>query len=63
MFGAFSLSTVALVVLYGFGFVQSFQAARKAGRGAVAAATFAATWPVTGWKVLNDLWRSPPPAE
>lgn len=63
MFGAFSLSTIALVGLYGFGFVQMFQGARKSGKGYMAAATYAATWPVTLWKVMNDLWRSEPPVE
>lgn len=60
MFGVFSLSTIALAVLYGWGFAMMFKAGWNAGRSWQAAASWAAVWPVSGWKVLNDLWRTPP---
>jgi hypothetical protein len=61
MFGLYSLSTVLLVVLYGLGVLQMVKGARNAGYGWTAALTWAATWPVTLWKVMNDLWKSKPP--
>ena len=63
MFGMFSLSSVALVALYGLGLVQMVKGARNAGKGWVEAVTWAAVWPVTLWKVMNDLWSAPPPAK
>ena len=61
MFGVTSLSTYLLVALYGWGFVVMTKAARNAGQSWSAAVSWAAVWPVSAWKVLNDLWRSPPP--
>lgn len=63
MFGLFSMSTAALAALYGYGFVLMMKAGLNAGRGWMAAAMMAAVWPLSAWKMLNDLWRSPPPAE
>jgi len=61
MFGVFSLSTVALLALYGLGFVQMVKGARNAGKGWMSAVSWAAVWPVSLWKVMNDLWTSQPP--
>ncbi len=63
MFGLFSISTLALIALYFLGFVQMFKGGIDAGRGLMASAMWAAVWPVSLWKVMNDLWRAPPPAE
>jgi hypothetical protein len=63
MFGLFSMSTLALIALYGLGFVQMFKGAMNAQKGFMASALWAATWPVSLWKVMNDLWNAPPPAE
>jgi hypothetical protein len=63
MFGVFSLSTLALIGLYGLGFFQMFKGSMDAGKGFMASAMWAAVWPVMLWKVMNDLWKQPPPAE
>lgn len=63
MFGVFSMSTLALIALYGLGFVQMFKGGLNAGKGWWASAMWAAVWPLSLWKVMNDLWSAPPPAE
>ena len=62
-FGTFSLSTIALVALYVWGVFQMVSGARKAGKGWTESLMWALVWPATGWKVLNDVWNAPPPAE
>jgi len=61
MFGVFSLSTVALIGLYFLGFAQMFKGAENAGKGFVWSLTYAALWPVSLWRVMNDLWKASPP--
>lgn len=61
MFGMFSLSTIALMILYGMGVVQMVRGARVAGKSWMESLFWAAVWPVSLWKVMNDLWRAPPP--
>lgn len=63
MFGLFSMSTLALAALYGLGFVQMFKGSMNARKGFMASVMWAATWPVSLWKVMNDLWNAPPPHE
>ncbi len=58
----FVVMALALGSLYGLGFVQMYQGAVKAGKSYAAAVGYAATWPVTMWKLMNDLWKAPPPA-
>ena len=60
MFGVTSLSTYALVALYGWGFIVMMKAGRNAKKSWTASASWAAAWPVTAWRVLNDLWDTPP---
>lgn len=61
MFGLFSLSTVALVVLYAWGFFMMTKVGVNAGKSLLSAATQAAVWPLTAWSMLNALWQTPPP--
>ncbi len=61
MFGLVSMSTVALVVLYGLGAVQMFKGAMDAGKGIGWALYYAASWPLSMWKLMKDLWSAPPP--
>jgi hypothetical protein len=63
MFGLFSLSTIALAVLYGWGFVMVMKGAVNAGYKFAGAAALGAVWPLGLWKVMNDLWKAPPPSE
>jgi hypothetical protein len=63
MFGAFSMSTIALVALYVYGWLMMLKAGMNAGMSWYAAALWAAVWPVSAWKLLKDLWRAPPPPE
>jgi hypothetical protein len=63
MFGLFSLSTFALMGLYAWGFVMMWKAGMNAGKSWWAAASWAAVWPLSMWKLMNDLWRSEPPVE
>ena len=63
MFGLFSMSTVALVALYGWGFVMMTKAGLNAGKGLIGAVSWAVVWPLSAWKLMNDLWKAPPPAE
>jgi hypothetical protein len=47
--------------LYGLGFIQMFKGAMNAEKGFTWSVMYAATWPVSLWKVMNDLWSAPPP--
>ena len=63
MFGVLSLSTVALVVLYFWGFVMMMKAGLKAEKSWWASAAWAVVWPASAYKVINDLWKTAPPEE
>ena len=63
MFGVFSLSTIGLVALYVWGFIMMMKAGLNADKGWMASAMWAAVWPLSAWKLLNDLWRQTPPVE
>lgn len=63
MFGLFSLSSIALAVLYVWGVVMMSKAGRNAGKSWLASVSWALAWPVTAWKLINDLWRTQPPSE
>lgn len=61
MFGV-SVCVLALAALYAWGFVGLMKAGLNAGRTWLVSAGWAVIWPVSGWKMLNDLWKAPPPA-